>query len=872
MYFDDIEIVDLNKILSNNYKFYAHLKNKDQDSNKKEYLSEHTSLCLKYFNNICISKNLYEVFSNFEKYYLNGVSNATIRIFREILINTICFHDLGKINPYFQIKNMDNDIKEDTFAFSSIGSRHSIISSVLYIDYYLDEVLSIENKEEKKKIRLLLFINAYIISKHHGNLDEFFDFLNTFIPEENGSNDGANVIEIFNDNYKKVYLKEFKLSVKKAEKQSGYTKKFIKKINSEDAIYLYTYCKLIFSLLVACDYYATTEFMNDTEITSFGDIEEIKEIYDVYKNTNIYKSIRKYEKEEYPKDKNKLEVENNINILRNEMFLDSEKELIKNKDKNIFFLEAPTGSGKSNVSMNLSFKLIEDNRSLKKIFYVYPFNTLVEQNLNTLYKTFGESKTVFDKISVVNSVYPIKTDITEDFEDEDKYKEYAKALLNRQFLNYPLVLTTHVSLFNTMFGYSKENSFAFHQLAHSVIVLDEIQSYKNIIWSEIISFLNGFTKILDMKVIIMSATLPDLEALIPAEYKENNSVNLIDKREKFFSNQLFKERVKINYDLLDIDDTIYELYDHVISKSREKKKILIEFIKKQSAYDFYNKLKDEFVDRDEAPVIELITGDDNVIERERVLKTIKSKEVESKGIILVATQVIEAGVDIDMDIGYKDISKLDSDEQFMGRINRSCKKSGEVYFFNLDKTASIYKNDLRANKDLSLLNEKMRGILINKNFSQYYKLVLKLIRENYNESYSDSNLNDFFVEYVGRLNFKPIEKRMRLIEDDNWNMSVFLGHVIKKEDGEKINSVEVWEYYRKLLLDNHMNYAEKQVKLSEVKSLMNYFIYEIKKNPNIPYTDKIGELYFIKNGDKYFEDEKLNKEKFASEVGLFLDL
>ena len=46
--------------------------------------------------------------------------------------------------------------------------------------------------------------------------------------------------------------------------------------------------------------------------------------------------------------------------------------------------------------------------------------------------------------------------------------------------------------------------------------------------------------------------------------------------------------------------------------------------------------------------------------------------------------MIEAGVDIDMDIGYKDISRLDSEEQFMGRINRSAKRRGTVYFFDMD--------------------------------------------------------------------------------------------------------------------------------------------------------------------------------------------
>ena len=875
MYFDDIDIIDLNKIISKDFHFYAHLKSINDGSGTnivREYLVNHTNLCCKYFKNICIAKDLFKVFSNFEECYLKDASKETVTIFREILINTICFHDMGKINPYFQIKNMNNNINEDTWAFSPVGSRHSIISSVLYIDYYLDKVLSIENKEEKKKLRLILFVNAYVISKHHSSLDEFFDFLNTFISKENGSKDGIDVIEIFGDNYKKVYLKEFKLSVKKAEKQSGYIKKFANNITSEEAVYLYTYCKLMFSLLVACDYYATTEFMNNTEITEFGDIEEIEEIYDVYKNTELYKSIRKYEKEEYFKKDKDFKNEKEINILRNEMFLDSEKNLIKYKDKNIFFLEAPTGSGKSNVSMNLSFKLIEDNSSLKKIFYVYPFNTLVEQNLNTLYKIFGQNEEVFEKVSVINSVYPIKTDINEDFEDEEKYKAYSKALLNRQFLNYPLVLTTHVSLFNTMFGYSKENSFAFHQLAHSVIVLDEIQSYKNIIWSEIISFLNGFAKILEMKIIIMSATLPDLEALISSDCKDDNSVRLITDRNKFFSNSLFRERVKVNYELLDSEDIICELYNHVKKNAKREKKILIEFIKKQSAYDFYNKLKDGFVDEDDPPVLELMTGDDNIIERYRILQAINSEEAMRKGIILVATQVIEAGVDIDMDIGYKDISKLDSDEQFMGRINRSCRKSGEVYFFNFDKTDSIYKNDLRANKDFSLLNDKMRNILLNKNFSEYYKPVLELIRQNYNDSYSDSNLNNFFEEYVGRLNFKVVEKRMRLIDDNDWNMSVYLGRVIKDEHGEEIDGVKVWNDYKELLLNNCISYAEKQIKLSEVKSLMNYFIYEIKKNIDLPYNDKIGELYFIEDGDRFFDGEKLNKEKFASEGGLFLDL
>lgn len=863
MYFDEKYSINLDDLLSEKYIFYAHL-----NSNKKEKLKEHTELCKKYFNKLISSKRLDKIFFKFEEVYLKNVTEKGRVLFRELLVNTIVLHDIGKINPFFQIRKMENDRVEYSEEFCIIDSQHSIISSVLYIDYFMDRVLNL-SKDDRVCIRPFLFFNAYIISKHHGNLDEFEKFLYCFDEDEIG----FKVIGIFNNTYKNIYIKEFTLSEGKVKKACNYTKTYLKKLKEEEALYLYSYERLLYSLLVACDFYATTEFMNGVELNEFGEISEISEFYDVYKDTNVYKSIGKYAQEEYCKDKKDLKNEKNINILRNEMFLDAERELYKNKNEDIFFLEAPTGSGKSNVSMNLSFKLFQKNATLRKIFYVYPFNTLVEQNLNTLNETFGRNENVFNKIAVINSISPIKMDeeSKKALDNEDNYDYYAKALLNRQFLNYPLILTTHVSLFNTMFNSSKESAFGFHQLANSVIVLDEIQSYKNIIWAEIISFLKVFAKVLNMKVIIMSATLPDLNILTNSK---ESTATLIKDRSKYFTNSLFKDRVKVSYELINEDDTLNGLFDHVINDSHKKKKILIEFIKKESAYNFYRSLKEYIDEKDSIKCsIELMTGDDNSIERQRILKNVKSEIAEKEGIILVATQVIEAGVDIDMDIGYKDISKLDSDEQFMGRINRSCKRSGVVYFFDLDKTDGIYKNDVRVNKELSLLDERMRDILVEKNFEDYYLPVLNLIKERFNNTFNDDNLEKFFKEDVGQLNFRKVEERMKLIEDNNWNMSIYLARVINKEEGNikaTIDGRQVWENYRKLLMDNSMEYAVKQVKLSEVKSNMNYFIYQISKNTDLIYNDKIGELYYVENGENYFDGEKLNKDKFQKEVGIFI--
>src|SRR5699024_385016 len=145
-------------------------------------------------------------------------------------------------------------------------------------------------------------------------------------------------------------------------------------------------------------------------------------------------------------------------------------------------------------------------------------------------------------------------------------------------------------------------------------------------------------------------------------------------RDKYFTNPLFKDRVKLDFSLLNQDENIMEnLLTHVVAEAnKSNENILIEFIKKKSAMDFYKDLKIYYndIDKENNREIELITGDDNSIERNRIIQKVK----KNKNIILVATQVVEAGVDIDMDIGYKDISKLDSEEQFLGRINRSCMK------------------------------------------------------------------------------------------------------------------------------------------------------------------------------------------------------
>ncbi len=599
-YFNNSNLIEISSLIIDKYTFYAHLKDE-----KKETLKEHTDLVNKYLKKIVNAKNIDKIFENYEENCLEDLSEEGKKVFRKLLINTFNFHDIGKINPNFQLRKMTNDIG-NTNMFQDVHSKHSILSAILYIDYFISDVEKLD-RVSKNIIIEYLFLNAYVISRHHSGLDSFEKFLDRFL--EDSGDEAEACVEIFSNNNIDFYKREYKMGIKKFK---GIVKFLKGEKDLESAINTYIYVKLVFSLLVASDFYATSEFMSGTKLENFGEIHGIDEFYNKYKETEVYNSIRSYENNKYEKSKDLLK-ERNINVLRTEMFLDAEKELIKNIDNNIFFLEAPTGSGKSNVSLNLSFKLLEDRNSLRKIYYVYPFNTLVEQNKISMEKIFGKESEITNKVAVINSITPVKMEekIMDDKDEDGKIEYYSKALLNRQFLNYPMILTTHVSLFNTMFNSSKESSFAFHQLANSVVVLDEIQSYKNIIWSEIITFLKGFAKILNMKVIIMSATLPDLNYLTGSS---TNTCILIKDREKYFSNPLFKNRVTISYELM--DKGIDEVYNHVKNKSLEGKKLLVEFIKKKSAYDFFNRLKE---DEEIQCKVELISGDDNAIERERIL-------------------------------------------------------------------------------------------------------------------------------------------------------------------------------------------------------------------------------------------------------------
>lgn len=861
----------------------AHTANK-VSGGKPELLIDHSNLVMKFVDKLCEENGLADAIRRaIERITimnepLSGQAQALINHwFRQ----AIYLHDLGKLNPVFQRKQMENkDLKKPIM---SGDSTHALLSGLLYLDIYLPELAITRFSENTNKNELIgsimrhfLYTFAYVISRHHTYLapmDKVDGDLTLF--EEKLEKLQRKLVK--KPDYLYYYrFKEGLLS--KSPDGEGICEQVCKSRNNRfndrhSPFPFYILTKLLYSTMVACDFYATNTF--DTGVKPqfqyFNEQRSLQPVLDVFHQTAIYQGVQAYRLN----DKT-VEIDP-INKLRSKLFLETEAQLMLNLKQPLYYLEAPTGSGKTFMSLNLGLKLLNSGQGYNKLIYVFPFNALIEQTKQTLNEVFPPDLQNSYRMQVVNSVTPIVTEkelaadkarTNDNGEQEPTIRpDYKTELLHRQMLQYPVTLTSHVNFFNYLFGIGRESNLAFTHLCNSVIILDEIQSYRNEIWKEIIQFLRSFTEILNMKIIIMSATLPKLDLLL--EDSSVETCSLVVNREVYYQNSLFRHRVEPNFDLLKekkLDEEL--LLEKVLGVLKEREargvttRLFIEFITKVTARSFYERLK---LKQEELGIkLFELTGDDSNLSRKKVLYELgkdEQKKFRLLDVIVVATQVIEAGVDIDMDVGFKDISILDSEEQFLGRINRSClRKDCHAYFFNMFDASRIYRKDKRT--ELDLRSEEYQYMLRNKDFSGFYRLCMKRI----NEDRSMSNLShwSYFTSEVQKLQFEDIENRMRLITEKPYTL--FIEHTVQYEtdSGETVilEGGQVWDRFKYLMEDKELEFAQRKIEMSQIHEKMAYFTYSYrminKAKPETPriYSERVGDLFYVSNGEDYMDTDK----------------
>lgn len=898
--------------LKDHHLYYAHTSSKKGEA--VETLSEHLSLVQAYFSKLVDIHQLDIVINGLILCYLSKLghnSDALANFIKRVFVHSICYHDHGKVNENFQASDskMNNPNFKGKETENGIGTQHSTLSAFIFLCHEINETYQLNLSVKEKNIAVsncILF--SYDIYKHHG---KYFD--NDFLEKIKAENKKSELLS--------PYLSLFSNPEPERLKEIGQTlsklKKVLLKISFKDfaqSFPLYQLLRLNFSLLTASDYLATNEYMNKDKTDNFGVLNQkrIRELY-IRVTTNEWvdekKGKRNFNKktfdeletlslEEKPTSKSNA----NLNLLRQQMATEAIRNIWKNTSKRIFYLEAPTGGGKTNISMLVVLELLKANSELNKVFYVFPFTTLIDQTFKSIKQSLGLNE---DEIVALHSKASFLKEDKKSSED-DRYGKAKKNYIDRLFVNYPFCLLSHIRFFEILKTNEKEQNYILHRLANSIVVIDELQTYPPQHWDKVMYFIQQYADAYNIRFVLMSATLPKIDNLIE-DVGANNVVHLLSNaREDYFLNVNFKDRVRFDFSLIEQNIEHIPLVKKVLCESKQFAKrdggqfkpkgsvfTIVEFIFKKSATRFYDEMnnRNRFFDK-----IFVLSGTILEHRRKYIINFLKRKENRTKRVLLITTQVVEAGVDIDMDLGFKDTSLIDSDEQLAGRINRNLNKDDcKLFLFNLNHESVIYGKDLRYEMMKELTTKEHKQILESKDFDLLYNKVINFKKKRN----SDSNFHGFedYKNYVENIKFRSITEKFKLIDQDclscfipldipievegeikgekenifSKNDLLFLKNLNILPDGNnKISGQKVFRLYMDAIYSKK-SFLDKKIQLKQIQSILSKFTFSLFASREVEekithFSDMeksdLGYYYIDRWADFYDEWSGINEDAF----------
>lgn len=844
--------------------YFAHLPKPEQSGRKPELLSEHSALTIAYAQSLANANGL----NSIVEHLINDSIPSKLQQ-KQLLAETInkwfwraiAFHDLGKINHLFQQSRMKNkaDIVKVTHVFES---QHSIISAYLYLALFFSEFITLDLSDEEQVFlsNVVLYMSCPI-KQHHNTYLDGCQNEESWCEHENKKTIlrqdvealkpyiGCLNVEISNDNIASFH-ENYLANSNSNDLFSWFNENVFEQNNGFP---LYSLVKLLYSLLTSADYLATAHYMNDWPqiLNDFGLIDnDLRQKF--ITNARTVKSYNKKTFDDleaeivYVPDDYRERSGMNLNILREALAMEVVKNTRKNHDKRLFYIEAPTGSGKTNASMLTLSELLAHNPSIQKAFYVFPFTTLITQTYKSVKDTLGLSDgeiVEFHSKSAKNT---------------GKYENDYLNYLDTLFLNIPIVLLSHVSFFDVLKTNSKDHNYLLQRMAHSVVVIDEVQSYSPAIWDKIVYFISNYAEYYDMRFVVMSATLPKIGDLIETEDLKNEFVYLVNDKNKYFQNPNFCNRVEFDYTLLEkerpdndsLDGYLENLCDFVSKQSNDYADnnpdnpnsvlTVIEFIFKKTASQFCALARSKNTCFDE---IMLLSGTILEPRRKQIINALKSKEFRTKKVLLITTQVVEAGVDIDMDLGFKDKSLIDSEEQLAGRINRNAnKKNCKLFLFDCNTEKTLYGGDDRYKFTKGISSDEYQNILTNKDFDSLYKMVLEHIMKKNSSSFI-VNMQDLYGD-VAHLDYPKVNNSFSIINQQNTTVFVPLqidsylldesfSTILKDLDlecSDTISGLDVWNVYKEIVSSEDEDFILNRIKLNKIRALMSMFTFSVFTN------------------------------------------
>lgn len=890
-----------------------------------------------------------------------------VEYYKRIIKLLAFFHDLGKISEEFQ---------EALKIGKKPNISHSLISLIIFRIFWLAYLRNSKARYFFNDEQVLLVYRhvSYIIKKHHSSLNEdlfsvdlvnlshieeiysilkkdkllketileskeFFEFMKNFLNLE------ENVILEF-----RKYFEDFLSDFNKLKNIIKTTKDEIIIARSLENFIDFIF---IFSIFTISDRISSKkEKIEDIEKT----IEELKTIYnDSHLYINLLEKLNKKLKE-IEKD-----IENDIGKLRKEAREVILENFEKNKNKRIFKISLPTGIGKTFIAMKIALDISKENYI--PVIYSLPFINLIDQTFERLKSIFGEDNVTeyhhlirLIKISEIGNIENFEEDIDEEI----------------NFSISPIIITTFVQVFNSIFTNSRNMLLKVPLILNSVLIIDEIQNLGPEFYPLLEEFIISAIKMgFKLRVIIMSATLPPIFSKIKKENEKEYIIDLTEKYREYIFKKLNRYKIVLhnvlnhkkmyleeyiehlktfiendnnakrigiicnrvdeaqkiflrlssyfgcvniaNFNLKEIEKRNIENLNIFINSLFRNDKIsydLVENLKKFSK-TFLKKIKKILIKCDIAfsyndsglAIMYIASNLINRIKRERALLLIDEKnkkiedkfnellkklssEIKIKKIVVITTQVIEAGVDVSFDVIFRDFAPLESIIQSAGRLNRNWedKNPKSIYIFEIlvdeDKPSfkGVYSRYL-IEKTYELFKKMQKSEIEEKEIFEltieYLELIYKIITE-----IEDAKK---FIDYVKSLKFTNFYE-LNIIEKEILKTEFIID--IYNENKRKLEIFSIEACIRKIL-KNIMN--ENYNAFREFCKKFYRYVYTYIENIKTTYFLNYDKLEYLIKHSKLLEiktdlkkEEEFDKESFLknmlknlkeiSEITIYLDI
>lgn len=564
------------------------------------------------------------------KEHLEGVSELaegfSVDFLKPLAKKASYDHDPGKCALKYQWRLDDDNIK---FSHAACGA--------------------LEYKKFADKNDCFAPLMEYCIAGHHtGLMDGGTDADNSDSPTLNGILKRAD--EYTGDSDYSAYATEIEFATLTQEEITPPLNELLSTKDPTERIERYAFfTKYVFSCLTDADFLDTEIFCNENvERGMNGDFEKAldklnRELSNMPSNTPLRQARSRIQQQAFDNSVNK---------------------------SHISILDMPTGSGKTLCSLKLA---LESGK--KRIIYVIPYTSIIEQTANKFEKMFGDVLPVLQHHS--NYSYDGNT------EEEKKTAEKLKRTCENW--DAPLIITTSVQFFQSIYHYKGSALRKLHNLRDSVIVFDEIHLIPTELLRPCLKAVGYITKYLNSEALFLSATMPDYSKLFDKFLPDVNYNKLVTDRTNF---KYFK---KCEYK--DMGRTTLET---IAENASRCKNALIVVNTKKTAAELYNLVQGEKYH---------LSANMTPAHRSRVIEVVRKKLENGEHITVVSTSLVEAGVDLDFNTVFRQLSGLDSILQAGGRCNREGKDDkGYVYVFDIDET-------YRKGSDLAMRINKTKGLL-----------------------------------------------------------------------------------------------------------------------------------------------------------------